>query len=192
MSFTDAPEFDTSARDRDGAIPRFFMDTIQDKARSEAEGVPRFIDVEMVEVIIPGDRLNTPTFIVGERHRKRWPKQYAAFKADQEAPVDGTPIDQLPGVTKSQVQELAYFHVRTIEALANLSDEQMGKVMPMGGRQMREKAQRWVKNAEGDAGNERLAAENRRLEDNMTLMKQQMEDMQRQMAEMATQAKGAD
>lgn len=178
MSFTDTgPDFDTAAREKDGAHPRFYMDTRQNKALSEKEGRPVFDDVEMVEVLIPGDRLNTPVFQVRDDHRKRWPKAYAAFRANQEAPLEGTPLDQLPGMTKGRVQELLYFHVHTIEQLAGMPDDLLMKAAPMDGRALRDKALRWVSATEGSAADEKLAAENRELREKMATMEQNSADL---------------
>jgi len=174
MSFTDAPDFDTEARQKDGAHPRFYMFTRPNPARSEKEGRPQFDDVEMVEILIPGDRLNSPHQIVGETHKKRWPKQYAAFQEKREAPTEGTPLDQLPGITGSRVEELRYFHIRTIEQLAGMPDDLLMKAAPMDGRAMRDRATRWVAATEGAAGEEKLAAENRELQAKMSLMEAQM------------------
>jgi hypothetical protein len=154
------------------------MDTRQNKARSEADGTPRFDDVEMVEVLIPGDRLNTPVFQVTDVHRKRWPVAYQNFKAGQEDAVDGTPIDQLPGITKAQAQELRYYHILAIEQLASMPDDLLLKAQPMMGRPLRERAQRWVSMTAGNAVEEKLAAENRALRDKMGLMEQNHASMQ--------------
>lgn len=178
MSFVDAPEFSSDAQQKDGAHPRFYMDVQPDKASSEREGRPCFRDVEMVEVLVPGDRLNTPHFQVTDVHRKRWPRHYAAFRENQEAPVQGTPIDQLPGITKSRVEELKYFHVRTIEQLAAMPDDLLKKAAPMDGFALREKAQRWVTATEGNAPAEKLAAENRALKDKMEAMEKNQASMQ--------------
>jgi hypothetical protein len=191
MTFIDAPSFDEHARDKDGAHPRFFMDTRQNKFRSEAEGAPRFDEVEMVEILIPGDRLSTSVQIVNDSHRRRWPKAYAAFKEGQEAPVDGTPLDQLPGMTKARVEELRFFHVRSIEQLAGMPDDLLMKAAPMDGRALRDKAKRWVENAAGAAPAEKLAAENRALTEKMSVMETQMADMKRLMDGMQAQLAAA-
>lgn len=191
MSFVDAPSFDENARDKDGAHPRFFMETRQNKFRSETEGSPRFDDIEMVEILIPGDRLSTSVQQVKDEHRRRWPKAYAAFKEGQEAPVDGTPLEQLPGITKARVEELRYYHVRAIEQLASMPDELLMKAAPMDGRGLRDKAKRWVEATTGAAPTEKLAAENRALTDKMALMETQMADMKRLMDGMQAQLAAA-
>lgn len=190
MAFIDAPEFDDAADKKgDGSHPRFFMDKRQNRARSEADGVPRFDDVEMVEILIPGDRLNSPVQLVTDVHRKRWPRQYAAFKAGQDGPTNGTPIEQLPGLTASQAEELRYFKVISIEQLAEMPEGLLMKARPMDGRALQDRAKRWVSTAEGAATEEKLAAENRAKDEKIALMdaqiaelKQALEGLQAQVA----------
>jgi hypothetical protein len=191
MAFIDAPDFETGTEKKDGAHPRFYMDTRQNLAKSEKEGRPIFDDIEMVEILIPGDRLNSPHQLVGEAHRKRWPRQYAGFRAGLEGHVDGTPIDQLPGITKGVIEELRHFHVLTIEQLAGMPDELLMKAQPMMGRSLREKAERWIASTTGSVIEEKLAAENRTLKDSMEAMKAQMAEMQQGMAVLQAQAQAA-
>jgi hypothetical protein len=180
----DAPEFDTEYRNRDGAIPRFYMDTRKNNFRSEKEGRACFDDVEMVEILIPGDRKTQFCGLVNDQHRRRFAQQYAAFKAGLEAPVEGTPIAELPGLTRAQAEELAFAHVKTIEILANLSDDQLSKAVGMGGFKLREKAQRRLEQISGDAPMEKLAAENEAQAATIAEMQRQMAEMQKQMQAM--------
>lgn len=182
MSFTDTPDFDPSARQKDGAMPRFYIEAKKNNFRSEAEGRPCFDDVEMVEILIPGDRRSAATRIVNDELRKRFPREYAAFKNGLDAPEQGTPIAQMPGITRSQAEELAHSHVKTIEALAGLPDDLLNKAVGMGGFALREKAKRWVEATNGSAPMEKLAAENEQLKGSMDAMKAQMAEMQKAMA----------
>jgi hypothetical protein len=197
MSFTDnGPEFDASEGKKDGAYPRFYMETRPNPAKSEKEGRPIFDDVEMVEIMVPGDRLNIVHRLVRDDERKRWPGAYRAFKADQDAPLNGTPLDQLPGMTKGRVEELKYFHVRTIEQLAGMPDDLLMKAAPMDGRALRDKALRWVDNTAGAEKEERLAAENRAKDEKISIMERDLAQMRDTMAAMqaqmtAQQASGA-
>lgn len=192
MAFIDAPDFDSNTGQRDGTIPRFFMEARPNNARSAKEGRPCFDDVEMVEINIPGDRLSGQVVqIVKDDHKQRWPKAYAAFKANQEAPAEGTPIDQLPGITKAQVEELRFFRIHTVEAMANLSDQQLSKVVPMYGLALRDKAKRWVAQTEGAAAEEKLAAENRELRVKMDLMEKDQAEMRNIVAGLQAQLAAA-
>lgn len=190
MSFIDTgPEFDDAADKKgDGTAPRFFIDSRANPARSEADGVPRFDDVEMVEILVPGDRLNSPVQIVTEAHRKRWPRAYRAFKDGQEEAVEGTPIAQLPGLTKSQTEELRYFNIRAIEQLADMPDALLQKARPMDGLALRDRAKRWVAGTQGAAAEERLAAENRVKDEKIALMEAQMATMQEAIDRLTAQA----
>jgi hypothetical protein len=177
MSY-ETPDFDIDARKRDGGRPIFYIDTFQLKAQSEAEGRVIFGQREMVKILVPGDRLTESVQIVNDQHRRRWPQEYAAFKANEEAPLSGIPIEELAGVSKSQIEELKFMKVRTIEDLAGLSDEQLMKVVPMNGRPLREKAQRRVDLEAGNAPMEKLAAENTQLRAMMDEMKSRMEALE--------------
>lgn len=187
MSF-DTPDFQLDAGKRDSARPIFFKEAVQNKAASEAEGRPVFMEREMVRILVPGDRLTESVQIVTEQHRHRWPREYAAFKQDQEAPLNGTPISQLPGMTASQVEELRFSKVLSVEDLANLPDDLLSKVAPMNGKELRAKAQRWMDAAAGAAPMEKLAAENEQLKGTMDEMKAQMAEMQKAMTALKTKA----
>jgi hypothetical protein len=187
MSFTDAPDFDTGARERDGAIPRFYVEAYRHEAESAAKGSPVYKEREMVEILIPGDRKSISNQIVGERHRMRWPREYAAFKAGQEAPLEGTPVSELPGIGRAQAEELSHHHVKTIEALAGLPDELLNKVVSMGGFALRDKARRWLEVAAGEAPTEKLAAENRAQAEKMAVMEREMTELRKAIAAMQAQ-----
>jgi predicted RNase H-like nuclease (RuvC/YqgF family) len=179
MTFTDAgPDFDPNAKDKDGAIPRFFVDKRHNVARSEKEGRPCYDDVEYVEILVPGDRLNQVTRIVTQKEKDRWPGAYKRFRDGQEGTVDGTPIEQLPGMTAAQAAELKHFHIVTIEQLAEMPDGLLLKARPMDGRALRDRAKRWVDTTAGAASEERLAAEIRARDEKITNMEKAYADQQ--------------
>lgn len=190
MSF-DTPDFDPEARKRDNARPIFFKEAVQNKAATEKEGRPVFFEREMVRILVPGDRLTESVQIVGEQHRKRWPREYAAFKADEEAPLNGTPIAELPGLGRAQVEELRYGKVLTIEDLANLPDELLSKVAPMNGKELRAKAVRWLEVVSGAAPMEKLAAENAQQAATIEEQGRQLAELQKQMQSLLAQKSDA-
>jgi predicted RecB family nuclease len=53
---------------------------------------------------------------------KRFPNEYKSFLAKKEDDLIGTPIESLKGITPSVVSELRSLQVRTVEDLADLSD----------------------------------------------------------------------
>lgn len=179
MSFIDTPDFVETSKDRerDGAVPRFYEEAVQNMRRTEEDGCARFDQVEMVEIHIPGDRRTIHHSPVRDEHKRRWPGQYKAFKDGLEAPLDGDPLAEWPPLNKAQVQELASQGVKTVQQLANLTDSQLGRAVPMNGFALREKAQRWVESVSDHAPIERLAAENAQLRADNEAQKLQMADL---------------
>lgn len=184
---SDAPDFTPNTRERDTSIPRFYMEPFKNEAKSAAMGQPVFEEREMVEILIPGDRLTVVSRIVGEEQRRRWPEHYKAFKAGLEAPLDGTPVEQLPGITAARVEELRFAHVRSIETLANLTDAQLAKAVSMGGQTLREQAKRWLEAAAGAAPAEKLAAENAELKATIDQLQKTTADLASRLDAMSAQ-----
>jgi hypothetical protein len=134
----------------DTVVPRFYMMPVEDPDATRREGRPIFKDVEMVEVMIPGDRLTRPHFIVEDQHRQRWPDVYAAFKRGAQQAMSGTPIEQWPIMTTSRVAEMKAIGIFTVESLADLSDAQVRELGP-GAMQLREQARAFLERASSGA-----------------------------------------
>lgn len=169
MSETD---FRDPAAPKSPAIPQFFTEAVKLEWKSRQEGRPIFEDREFVRIIIPGDRRSMAVEPVGEAHKARWPREYEAFRAGREAPVEGTPLSEWPVslMSPARVQELAWFNLRTVEQLAAVNDAQLQN-LGLGSRELRERARTWLEVAEKGAGpierlisrNEELARETERL-----------------------------
>lgn len=170
---------------RETAIARFYMEARRNNARSEADGQPRFDDVEMVEILIPGDRNAVSVQFVKPEHKQRFAREYAAFKANQEAPADGTPIAELPGIMRSQVEELTFQHIRTVETLAILPDDKAMKAITMGGMALRDRARRYLESTAGAAAEEKLAAENRAKDERIAQLEGQLADLTKRIDQIA-------
>jgi len=108
----------------DRCYPIFSRKFRQDKVASVKEGRIVGADIEMVEVIVAGDRTQTWYGKVTDEHRNRWPVLYQAWKKGEEPPVQGTPLEQWPLISTSFLHELKSLGVRTVEQMANLTDTQ--------------------------------------------------------------------
>ena len=169
MSETD---FRDPSAPKSPAIPQFFTEAVKLEWKSRQEGRPIFEDRDFVRIIIPGDRRSMAVEPVGDAHKERWPREYEAFRAGREAPLEGTPLSEWPVslMGPARVQELAYFNLRTVEQLAAVNDAQLQN-LGMGSRELRERARTWLEVAEKGAGpierlisrNEELARETERL-----------------------------
>lgn len=108
-------------------IPRFQVRAVKNDARSEKEGRACFDDVEFVEVFHPGDIKTRPCFPVTEHYKELFREAYDHWKKTQENRVPGTPLAMWPRMTASRVEELKSVGVTTVEQLAALSDDVVGK-----------------------------------------------------------------
>lgn len=189
MTLDDTPDFDAAADKGDNARPRFYSKPVKNNFKSETEGRQVFEDKEFVEILVPGDRKTVVDTLVKEEHRRRWPREYAAFTAGQETPAEGTPLDEWAAITRSQVEELRFAHVRTVEQLAALPDNALNSTVPMGGYPLREKAQRWLEAQAGNAQTEALAAESARKDEIIAEQKRQYEALLERVAAIEAQTK---
>lgn len=134
-------------------IVEFRTEAVKMEHASQKAGRPIYEDREFVTILIPGMRGTSANELVNEEHKQRWPREYAAFRAGKEAPVDGTPLSEWPHstMTKSRVQELAYFNVRTVEHLAVLDDAALQR-LGMGAFELRETARKFLDAAKHGTG----------------------------------------
>jgi hypothetical protein len=150
---------------RGQAIPRFFVETVENAFASEKDGRPRFVEEERVEIIIPGDLRSRFVQRVDDEVKLRFAKEYEAFKEGISAPLEGTPLSEWAMVSRSQVLELAHFHIHTLEQLAGVNDSHLQN-LGMGARELREKAKVHLQvTKDGMEPLARLVDENIRLRD---------------------------
>lgn len=102
---------------------------------------------------------------------------YKAWAEGQEAPVNGTAVENWPAASPAQIKTLRGLNVRTVEDLANANEETLGRI-GMGGRALKQRAVDWLA-ASGNTGkiseemtalrvkNEALEARNKTLEDQL-------------------------
>lgn len=184
------PDFDAGADKNDNARPRFYSKPVKNNFRSETEGRPVFEDKEFVEILVPGDRKTVVDTLVKEEHKRRWPREYAAFKAGQEVPVEGTPLEEWPQISRSQVEELKFAHIRTVEQLASLPDDALNRSVSMGGFALREKAQRHLEALKGSSQTEAQAAEIAHQREIIADQKRQYEALLERVAALEAQKTG--
>lgn len=159
---SDAPQFNA-------LIVEFYMDAVRDDRKSDGwveehfdygtqqlkqirhQGAGRDIykDAEFIEIRIPMNLKEVRRRQVRESDKRRWPVQYAAFKAGLASPLIGTPVDKLPFLTKAQVLEFQAMGLRTAENVRDISDSDGQKLM--GFQQLRRRVADFLAAAEGNA-----------------------------------------
>lgn len=122
------------------------MEPVENPTATALAGRPIFDQQERVQIIQPGNT-NSPVLLVTDEERRRWPEQYARFKAGMEATVDGTPLEQWPFLKRNHVMELKAIGIHTVEQCAGLSDIAVQNI-GMGGRSIRENAKAYLDEAD--------------------------------------------
>lgn len=142
----DHREFQTNAADAKLYV-KFYRDVMPDDTETKKHGRPIFKEVDYVMIQTPGDLLKTVKRPVRPDDQRRFAERWHAYAngKDQEE-VSGTPLAQWPGVNRAQVEELAFFKVRTVEQLASVPDAVMQKFM--GLTSLRQQAKDWLGRAE--------------------------------------------
>jgi len=107
---------------KDTTIPRFYVKTAIDERASRKEGKQIFIDVEMVEIITPGDKLNVPHVPVTEYYMQRYSRQYDAFKKGMENVPDGFRLEAWPHISAAAVATLKASNCHTVEQLSEFAE----------------------------------------------------------------------
>lgn len=102
---------------------KFYTRPVPDEAKTAEEGRPMYKDREYIEIRTPGNQNNIIQRPVSELDRQRFRQAYMAFKAGESEQVIGTPLTEVPWITRSQVEELSHMRIRTLEHLAGLNDE---------------------------------------------------------------------
>ena len=100
---------------------KFYRKPIEIKDETIAQGRPIFRDADWVTIYTPGDQLNIIDTIAQDRHKARFPVQWAKYQnsINGDEGISGTPIDQWTLVSKSQAEELKGIKFRTVEDVAN-------------------------------------------------------------------------
>lgn len=131
------PNFDTK-----GLVILFEPLAVPDQEASAKEGRPMYKEVDSVKIYTPGDRFSVIHREVWPVDRQRFKDKWEAYKAGRAQPMNGTPLSAAPFLTRAQVEELKYFHCRTVEDLAGMGDEPVGRFMGMN--ELREKARDFI------------------------------------------------
>jgi hypothetical protein len=156
----------------DGLYVEFGMFPIQNKVKTVEEGRPIFDEVPFVKIMIPGDKDNIVHRKVKATDKQRWPRQWQAFENQQEQPLEGTPLVEWPGISRSQCEELAHFGIKTVEQLAQMADSNTQKFMGLVG--LKHRAVEYLEASKSAAPFQQLQAENDHLRNEIEAMKDQI------------------
>lgn len=136
---------------------QFYKGHVEDREASLKEGRPIFKDAEFVKIIVPGDKNNIIDRVARDVDKRRFPRQYQAFRNNEEEYLSGTPLENWTYLSSAQVAELKYFGIRTVEQLANVNDSSGQNFA--GFNKFKSKAQEYLDASASDAPLVQLQAE---------------------------------
>lgn len=143
-------------------LVKFYLDSREDIHESRKEGRPVYRDMEIIDIRSPGNRSEARIRVATPRDKARFPEHYRMFKARIESgeleKQTGTPLEEYPAISRSQVEELKFFHVHTVENLAGMTD---ATALDMRhGVRMKEEAIKWLEVAGNSAAAKKLQEDN--------------------------------
>jgi hypothetical protein len=140
-----------------GLAVKFYLAPLQNQKKSKEEGRPIFEDKEFIKIMIPGSKSNVIDRVVRQTDFDRFPEHYRRFKARTEQNlVEGTRLEEWPGITRGQCEELKFFNVFTVEQLATLAASSAGNIM--GIQTLKTKASAYLDSSKDNATAEKFAA----------------------------------
>ena len=178
---------------------------MQDEFKSNKEGRPIFADVDFVNIMTPGDKLNIIDTFARPEHKARFPQQWAHYQNlhGGDSREIGTPLTAWARLSGAQAEELKALKFFTVENIANASDaaiERIGMCVGMQPHAFREMAQRFLKAANDDAILHNTEEANKKLREELEAVRKEAADqqaemlatmkaMQEQMAQLSTKKK---
>lgn len=162
-------EVDVSRNQSRNIIPRFFMGMqkrpdVVDAETDEVTENNGFREVEYVELLIPGDAKAAPVLLVDRNIRKQFAGHYKAFKEGRELPTEGTPVEYWLGANDARVHVLKSLHLRTVEAVSEMSDT-VAQSVGMGARELRKRALTFLDAQSSSKVADKLAAKDHELDE---------------------------
>jgi len=155
------PQFDNDQRfAADNKLyVQFYSRPIINGAESEIAQRPIYHDVDCIRIMVPGDKLSIIDRLASPDDKTRFADHYAKYSAGQQTQLVGTPLEQVPWMSRSKVEEYKYFGIHSVEQLAAASDS-VGQRFP-GFYADRDKALKFLDTASGT--NARIAELERML-----------------------------
>jgi hypothetical protein len=132
---------DTAEADK-SLLVRFFYKNIENKLESRAAGRPIFKEKIYIEIRLAGQRGVQACRPVTYADKMRFPLHLKAFEDRVQPPTEGTPLIEWTQISRTQAEELAFLHVKTVEQLAGVKDTNIQNFM--GGYALRDKAAKWL------------------------------------------------
>ena len=151
----------------DTLLVKFFKHPHRNEDKSKEEGRPIFDDVDYIQIMQPGNKDSIIVRPATPMDKNRFAEHFKRYEARQdEEYIDGTPLSEVPFLTRSHVEELAYLNVKTVEQLVAMSDSNAQNIM--GIQALKTKAKAYLERSSENAAAQQLAEQK---EENARLLK---------------------
>lgn len=174
-----------------GVIAVFYTEPVELTTETEKEGRPIFKDVEHIKILIAGSR-DEVNRVATDSDKLKYADQYKKFKDGmrEEDQMTGTPLSQWSYLKPSQIKELQMIEIRTVEALAGLSDTAKQR-LGMGAHELVSQAKAYIEHAKDSSVVSKYASENQRLREEMEFMQLQIKELADELTSMKSEKKRA-
>lgn len=167
-----------------GLVVQFHWGVIEDTSddtKQKKLGYRVYRDVPWCRIMIPAERdVYDQPVIHEDDHpnspKNRFPLQWARFQAGQSQEDIGMPLAEWPQILRSQAETLAGMKIKTLEALASVSDAGLINLGP-GYMALRQKARDYIKKAKEDAPFEQIREEMAAKDNELAILKAQMAEL---------------
>jgi hypothetical protein len=116
-------------RRHSGANVKFFFAYNENREKTLKEGRPIFDEIPSISIRYPGQ--DETVRKIEPHDMAEYPEQYAAFMAGNEPVISGTPLAEWTPLNGSAMRELQYMGFKTVEQLAQASDDVKRKMGPL-------------------------------------------------------------
>ena len=150
----------------------FSREPVMHPGKSREAGRAVYEERDFIRIHVPGDKTSVVYRQVTEQDAARFSDRYQKWRSGQEDAVVGTPLNALPGMSPSKVEEYRYFKITTVEQLADANDNLGQKFMSFQTDKARAKA--FLEVAAGNAPIEKMNAELAKRDEEIETLKAQM------------------
>ena len=147
---------------------------VESPAKSKEAGHPVFDDVDFITIRVPGDQLNVVMRPLNDEDKARFPRHWAHYQnISSNENVEGWLVDEWPIISRAVAFQLRALGFKTVEHVANASDQNIVKLGMMAGMEphvFREKAKAFLALARNTAAEQKAVQENAELKAQMAEM----------------------
>jgi len=137
-------------------LVKFFTHPRLMRKESEEAQRPVYTDTAYIQIMQPGNKDSIIQRPARAMDKDRFPEHWSKFNARESQEVEGTRLEEWPMITRSQVEELKYMNVVTVEQLVGMSDANAQGLM--GIQLLKQKAVKFLEHSQEEAANAKLEA----------------------------------